>query len=196
MTSSVRRRVVEFRLAHSLTCVGRRAEGRIIRRASTDGRAGSQRVGDHGRKVARAPADFSPICVVHAPAESRAPALVRSRRRGKNQADVAKVLDAPWRAQRVLPVIVSRAGRLSRPVDERESSCATRIVHDLRSEDQVWRYVSTALIRGAPISLAPLPTPLGTARTSWSKLSNFSVHPQHLTEQSLRSVRGLCGGRF
>ena len=63
---------------------------------------------------------------------------------GKNQADVAKVLDAPWRAQRVIPVIVSRAGRLSRPVDERESSCATRIVHDLRSEDQVWRYDSAA----------------------------------------------------
>ena len=99
------------------------------------------------------PADFCPICVVHAPAESRAPALVRSRRRCKNQADVAKVLDAPWRAQRVLPVIVSRAGRLSRPVDERESNCATRIAHDLRSEDQVWRYVSTALIRALESSL-------------------------------------------
>ena len=87
--------------------------------------------------------------------ESRAPALVRSRRRWKNQADVAKVLDAPWRAQRVLPVIMSRAGRLSRPVDERESSCATRIAHDLRSEDQVWRYVSTALIRALTCASPP-----------------------------------------
>ena len=41
------------------------------------------------------------------------------------------------------------------------------------------------------MSLVPVLTPLGTARTSWSKLSNFSVHPQHLTEQSL-----LCGYKF
>ena len=37
------------------------------------------------------------------------------------------------------------------------------------------------------MSLVPVLTPLGTARTSWSKLSNFSAHPQHLTEQSLPS---------
>ena len=171
-TSSVRRRVVEFRLAHLLTCIGRRAEGRVIRRASTDGRAGSQKVGCHLRQVVNAPDDFSGLCVMYAPAESRAPALVRSQRRRKTRADVANILDAPWRAQRVSPVIVSRAGRLSRPVDERESSCATRIVHDLRSEDQVWRYDSAAVIRRAPISLAPLLTPLGTAWTSWCSLSN------------------------
>lgn len=35
------------------------------------------------------------------------------------------------------------------------------------------------------MSLVPVLTPLGTARTSWSKLSNFSAHPLHLTEQSL-----------
>ena len=42
------------------------------------------------------------------------------------------------------------------------------------------------------ISLAPLLTPLGTAWTSWCSLSNFSAHPQHLTEQSLLWAMCSC----